>query len=466
MITAARVAALPLEQRQAFYASLTLDEALAIEQDWRFWARPEQLAPGTPGASNARTDWLIWLMLAGRGGGKTRGGAEWVIEECRADPRARFALIARTAGDVRTTMLEGPSGILTVAPPDFQPNYESTKCKMTFPNGAECLHFSADAPKGLRGPQFTRFWGDEIATWPSIRDEDDKPGVPSAWTQLEYGMRLPGARPRGVLTTTPKAIRIIKDLVGDSDCVVTKWSTFDNAANLAPEYIDRMRRKFEGTRVGRQELHAELLEDVEGALWAYRQWEREGARIIDAQLPELARKAVAVDPSGGHGSENDAQGIVVGGCTGGANPVGYVIKDLTCKLSPDGWGRRAVQGYLDHDCDLIVYEANFGGEMCEHVIQTAARALGLRSVPTKAVRATRGKYLRAEPVGALYEQGRCVHVGYFPELEDEMCQLVPGVLPSASPNRADALVFLMTELLLGSSPATYRSPSARSPRRV
>lgn len=421
---------------QAVLAELTPDQIQYLQYEWEAWARPEQLPPDG--------EWLIWMVLAGRGFGKTRLAAEWVRGYAQRNPGCRIAIIGRTAGDVRTTMLEGPSGILAISPPWFMPVHEPSKMKVTWPNGSVALHFSAEEPKGLRGPQFHAAWCDELASWPMLGSEADATqGVPFAWTMLEFGMRLPDARPQVVVTTTPRPVRVIKDLMKDPDTVITKGSMFDNAANLSPEYVERMRRKWEGTRLGRQELYAEILDDVPGALWT-----RKTIEDNRREKPnEFQRIVIAVDPSGGHGEENDAQGIMAVGI--GVDGHGYVLKDYTCRMSPDGWGRRAVQAYVDYEADCIVYENNFGGEMCEHVIQTAARAMRL-NIATKAVKASRGKMIRAEPIAALYEQGRVHHVGPLDELEDEMCSY-SAAASEPSPNRMDALVWAVTELQIGAT---------------
>lgn len=427
------------------------EERAAIQYDWNLWARPEQIEPGTPLASSQRKDWFIWMMMAGRGGGKTRGGAEWVIKTARDNPGCRIAMIARTAADVRTTMLEGPSGIMSVSPPWFYPIHEPSKCKLTWPNGSIALHFSAEEPKGLRGPQFNAAWCDELAAWPMVPTEDGEPGVPAAWTQLEYGMRNPETRPRVVITTTPRPTALIRRLIKDPGCVVTTWSTFDNADNLAPEFIDRMRTRFEGTRLGRQELNAEILEDTPGALWTLDVLDR--CRVRDVSPEDLTRIVVAIDPSGGSDPEkHDEQGIVVVGKHRDGHC--YVIADCSVCLTPDGWGRRAVTAYLDYRADRILAEKNFGGQMVEFVVQSSAEKLGV-SVPVTMVDASRGKLVRAEPVSALYEQGRCHHVGVYQELEQQMCTYVPGEKSQKSPDRMDALVWAVTYLMLGEGKSSF-----------
>jgi predicted phage terminase large subunit-like protein len=409
---------LPAEQRRTLLSELSDDDCAALLHDWRFWARPDQIAPAG--------EWRTWLVLAGRGWGKTRVGAEWVRESVR-----KFGMvnvIAPTADDARDIMVEGESGILAICPDGERPQYLPSKRRLEWPNGARTLIFTADEPDRLRGKQHMRLWADELAAW----------RYPEAWDQAMMGLRL-GADPRVVATTTPRPIKSVTDLLSDPTTIVTRGNTYDNAENLAPAFLDKIIRKYEGTRLGRQELLAELLLDVPGALWTRAMLDNN--RV--AHAPDLERVVVAVDPSGGHDEENDEQGIVVAGR--GVDARGYVVDDRSCKLSPNGWGRRAVQAYVDHQADRIVYEKNFGGEMVEAVIQTAARDLGV-TVATKAVHASRGKVVRAEPIAALDEQGRVSHVGMFAQMEDELCTWTPA--SGVSPNRLDARVWALTELLV------------------
>jgi phage terminase large subunit-like protein len=284
-------------------------------------------------------------------------------------------------------------------------------------------------------------WCDEIAAWEYAED---------CWDMLAMTLRL-GARPRCVVSTTPRPIAIVRRLMNDPATAITRGSTFDNAANLSASFIEAVRQRYDGTRLGRQELYAEILDDVPGALWQRDVIDR--LRVREA--PDLARVVVAIDPSGGAGPENDEQGIVV--CGKGVDGHAYVLADRTCRLSPDGWARRAVEAYLEHKADRIVYERNFGGDMVEHTIATVARSMGVH-VATRAVTASRGKVQRAEPVAALYEQCKAHHVGSLPQLEDEQCRFVPGEF-DGSPNRVDALVWAMTDLMLGEPAATFhRTP--------
>jgi len=427
----------------ALYRALPGEALMRLRYEWRAWARPEQIAP--PG------NWRVWLILAGRGFGKTRTGAEWVRQEVEAGRRGRLALVAPTAADARDVMVEGESGLLAISPPWFKPVYEPSKRRITWPNGALATVYTADEPERLRGPQHDGAWCDELAAW----------RYPDAWDMLQFGLRL-GADPRVVVTTTPKPVKLVRDLMASPSTAKTRGSTYDNAANLAGAFLEAIKAKYEGTRLGRQELHAEILDDVPGALWT--------RSLLDvtrvSAAPDLARVVVAVDPSGGHTEDNDEQGIIVAGL--GVDGHGYTLADRTCRMSPDGWGRRVVQAFIEFQADRIVYEKNFGGEMCEHVIQTAARAMGVR-VATRAVSASRGKVVRAEPVAALFEQGRAHHVGAFDRLEDEQCSFTP-LGYDGSPNRIDAEVWAYTELMLheaaelGDGPVTsgnYRDAERR-----
>jgi len=397
-----------------------------LERDWKAIARPSQLPP------HWRGRWRIWLLLAGRGFGKTRAGAEWVRALVERKRAGRIALVGPTSADCRDVMIEGESGILSVCPDWNRPTYEPSKRRLTWPNGALATTFSADEPERLRGPQHDAAWCDEVCTW----------RYPSAWDNLQLGMRL-GRNPRTVITTTPKPTKLIRDLVARDgrDVVVTRGSTRENADNLAPAFLAEIMSRYEGTRLGRQELDAELLEDVPGALWTRDLIER--ARVGAA--PELRRVVVAIDPSGNKGDEGDETGIVVAAL--GADGRGYVIEDLSARLAPSEWAKRAVAAYKLHHADRIVAEANFGGAMVETTLRTVDP-----TVAFKAVQASRGKVVRAEPVAALYEQNRILHLGAFPALEDQMCAFTVDfdrVRFGGSPDRVDALVWALTELMLG-----------------
>lgn len=406
----------------------SLADALATalsDGGWRAKARPNQLPP--PG-----DHWRIWLLMAGRGFGKSRAGSEWVQELVTSGAARNIALVAPTAADTRDVMVEGVAGILTIAPPWARPDYEPSKRRLTWPNGAVATTFSSEEADRLRGPQFDAAWCDELAAWNEPQQ---------TWDMLQFGLRL-GSNPKCLITTTPRPIKLLRELLAREgrDVVVTRGSTFENEANLAPAFLQAIRERYEGTRLGRQELNAELLEEVQGALWTR-------AMLDDSRVksvPELRRVVVAVDPSGTSGNDDgDTIGIVAAGV--GVDGQGYVIADRSAKLSPDGWGRRAVAAYHEFNADRIVAERNFGGAMVEHVIRTADR-----SVAFKEVTASRGKIQRAEPIAALFEQRKVKFVGSFPELEDQLCAMTgSGYAGDGSPDRADALVWALTELMLG-----------------
>lgn len=411
---------MPASSRAQFLESLTEAEASLLLYDWSKWARPSQLPPTDP-------DWLVWLILAGRGFGKTRTGAEWIRAQAEADKSARLALVGPTAADVRDVMVEGESGILAISPPWFRPIYEPSKRRLTWPNGAMATTYSADEPERLRGPQHSGAWGDEPASW----------RYPESWDMLQFGLRL-GSNPRSVVTGTPKPIRLIRDLLQRKDCRVTRGSTYDNRSNLAKPFLDAIVKKYEGTRLGRQELYAEVLADVPGALWTQRGLD--DYRVSKA--PDLARIVVAVDPAITSGEDANENGIVVAGTAADASA--YVFEDWSLRGTPDEWARKAVAAYRMHNADCIVAEANQGGEMVERVIKSVA------DIPVKLVRATRGKYVRAEPISALYEQGRVHHVGHLTQLEEQMTSFTPERAADRSdgfsPDRVDALVWALTEL--------------------
>jgi phage terminase large subunit-like protein len=395
-------------------------ESVKIRARWRDIARPEQLPPDG--------DWLVWLFLAGRGAGKTRSAAEWVHERALSDPGCRIALVGRTPADVRDVMIEGESGILTIAEDD-RPVYQPTKRRLSWANGSSAATYSAEVPSQLRGPQHAYAWCDEPASWTDARKGDS---LDTAWNNLMLGLRL-GRSPRCVATTTPKPLALVRTLMERPSTVITRASTFDNLPNLAPSFREEVLAAYEGTRIGRQELLGELLEDVEGALWTLALIDE--ARVT--QAPDLRRAVVAIDPSGGSGPDSDEQGIVVAGL--GTDGDLYVIADRSCKLSPNGWASRAVAAFHEFRCDRLVAERNYGGEMVLSTIQQVSS-----SVPVKVITASRGKVQRAEPVAAAYEQHRVHHVGALPKLEDQMTTWTPQ--DGTSPDRLDALVWAITEL--------------------
>lgn len=407
------IASLPEQERQEAVQSLTNKEAEAILHDWSVWARSNQLPP--PG------DWLVWLIMAGRGMGKTRAGAEFVLEEVKTKRARRIALVAKTPADARDVMIEGDSGLLNISPPWNRPLYEPSKRRLTWENGATALVFSSKEPDQLRGPQYDLAWGDEIRTWYYPQE---------TWDNLLFGLRV-GEHPRVVVTTTPLPLSVIKKIMEAPDTVITTGTTYENRANLAPSFFRQIISKYEGTRLGRQEINAELLEDVPGALW--------NRGIIKYKAaPELVRVVVAIDPAATSAEGSNETGIIIAGK--GIDGNGYILDDRSARVSPDSWARRAIQGYDDFMADKVIGEVNNGGDMVGLTIKT------VRDVPYKAVHASRGKQARAEPVAALYEQGRVFHTRPFEELED---QLVTWTQESGeSPDRLDALVWALTELML------------------
>ena len=406
-----------MNQRTAFLNSLSDREAEALFYDWPTWARPNQLPP--------EGDWSKWLLLAGRGFGKSRAGAEWIIRKARDRPGCRIAMVARTAADTRDVMVEGESGVLAISPPDFVPVYVSSARRLTWPNGSQATLYSAEEPDLLRGPQHHYAWADELASWKR----------PETWDMLMFGLRL-GAHPQVVVTTTPRPVRLVKELVADPTCITVRGSTYENRANLAPSFFSQIVTKYEGTRLGRQELNAEVLDDNPGALWTRALIE--AARVTAA--PHFTRIVVGVDPEA-TSTENSAEtGIIVAGL--GADGHGYIIDDRSVLGTPHEWGTAAVTAYHRNNADRIVGEVNNGGEMVGYVIYSIDD-----SVAYKAVHASRSKQARAEPVSALYEQGRVHHLGTFPELEDQMSEWVPAS-GARSPDRLDAMVWAITELML------------------
>lgn len=425
---------------------LTDEEADDLLHTWELWARPNQLEPD-PVLPNGE-HWVTWLILAGRGFGKTRCGAETVIKWVRTGQCKRIALVAEDSADARDVMVEGESGILACSPRDFKPKYEPSKRRLTWPNGAVATLFSAEDFDSLRGPQFDGAWCDELCKWRYAQE---------AWDNLQFGLRL-GDHPRQIVTTTPKPIRLLKDIILRSDTAITKGTTMENLVNLAPPFRKAVVDKYAGTRIGRQELNAEILDDVPGALWSRAIIDAARLRPIDSvtpiTLPHFIRVVVAVDPPKEIGEGAAECGITV--TAKDANGHGYLLEDLSLPGSPEEWGRVAVQAYDEWDADMIVYEANQGGEMVAAVLRGAAKSLkedGYRTadfVPLKPVHATRGKVVRAEPVSQLYEQGKVHHVGAFPELEDQLCEYTPDGSMGYSPDRMDSLVWGFTELLVGS----------------
>lgn len=427
------IALLPPEQRVVALLELapTEQDQLVLEYEWRFWGKPKQFAPSW--------DWFVWLILSGRGFGKTRTGAQWILDRAKNGPYYPIALIGQTKADVRDTMVEvSESSIIKVAPPWFKPVYEPSKRRLTFPNGVIATIFSGDEPDQLRGPQHGTAWIDELAKFKYAKD---------TWDNMVMGLRL-GDKPQALVTTTPRPIPIIKELMADDTTAIVTGSTYENIANLSPAFIREIIKRYEGTRLGQQELHGAILGDTPGALWNRDILEKCRVR----QSPDLKRIVIAVDPGASVTESSNNTGIIA--CGIDEIDHGYVIADATCKKSPAGWGEDVVRLHDQLQADCVVAEVNQGGDMVEFVVKTAAQSLkanGERSsgeIVVRKVRATRGKYTRAEPVSALYEQNRCHHIGMLIDLEDEMCSWVPG---ETSPDRLDATVWGFTELILENS---------------
>jgi len=389
---------------------------------WRAKARRSQLPPDG--------DWLGWLLMAGRGFGKTFSGAGWVNELVENGTAGRIALVAPTAADARDTMVEGQSGLLRMAPSWNRPQYEPSKRRLTWPNGAIATTFSSEEADRLRGPEHDAAWADELAAWNEPQ---------ATWDMLMFGLRL-GKWPRWLATTTPRPIKLLKELLAREgrDVVVTRGSTFENEDNLAPIFLAAVRQRYEGTRLGRQELNAELLSDMPGALWQLDWLDRDRVAVA----PDLKRIVVAIDPAVSNNEGSDETGIIVAGVTKGQQI--YVLEDLSGKYAPHEWAAKAIAAYRRHKADRILAEVNNGGAMVEATIRALDRLVSFRSV-----HASRGKVVRAEPIAALYEQRRVNHVGNFSTLEDQMCAFTSDfdrARVGYSPDRVDALVWALTEL--------------------
>lgn len=425
---AVQVADLSEAEREEFWASLSTEQQASLLYEWEFWARPEQLMP--PG------DWFCWLLLAGRGYGKTRVGSETV--RAWTKQVSRIALVAETSADVRDVIVEGESGIIACSPPDERPLYEPSKRRLTWPNGCIATLFSGVEPDQLRGPQHEKALVDELAKYKYPQE---------TWDNLMLGLRL-GNKPQAVVTTTPRPIPIIKALAKAPTTYLTRGTTYDNLDNLAPTFREVVLARYEGTTLGRQELYAEIIEDAEGALWKRADIEEHRTH----QPPDLLRIVVGVDPPG---SATGAEcGIVTAGMDAQHPPHFYILDDRSLRGSPDTWGNEVVATYRIRNADRIIGERNFGGDMVESTIRQVDPDVSYRDTVS-----SRGKMLRAEPVAALAEQGRLHHVGQFALLEDELCGY-DGTGPS--PNRMDAMVFAVTELMnRGGGQATVTTPRTR-----
>ncbi len=412
--------------------TLDAQQIKKLYADWQVWARDDQLPPATTQDGQA---WFVWLVLGGRGAGKTRTGAEWVrakalgVPPVASQPAQRIALVGETIADVRNVMVEGHSGLLSLEPAEDRPKFEPSKQRVIWPNGSVGQMFSAENPEGLRGPQFDAAWCDEIAKWRRAE---------LTWDMLQFGLRL-GAHPQVVVTTTPRPIDLLKRLIEDSKSVVSRVRTTDNAVNLAPSFVEEMKRRYAGTALGRQELFGEIIDDVEGRLWR-KDW-IDKVRVETA--PQLRSIVVAVDPPVTATANSDACGIIVAGK--GDDDRVFILADKTVQgKEPSQWARRVLGAHEEFCADRVVAEVNQGGDL----VATMLRQIN-RHVVVRNVRATRGKWVRAEPVAALYAEGQVVHVGQFDALEEQMCAFgTDGKVGGRSPDRVDALVWAITDLLL------------------
>ena len=435
------------EEQDAFLRDLSEEALLALPYLFEFWALPHQLPP--EGA-----EWRTWVIMGGRGAGKTRAGAEWVRSEVEGSRpldvgrSRRVALVGETIEQVREVMVFGDSGILACSPPDRVPKWEATRKRLIWPNGAVAQVFSAHEPESLRGPQFDAAWVDELAKWKKAED---------AWDMLQFGLRL-GAAPRQCVTTTPRNVPVLKAILGNPSTVVTHAPTEANRAYLAASFLEEVRSRYAGTRLGRQELDGVLLEDAEGALWTMAGLDK----MREAAAPaEMDREVVAVDPPVTGTNTSDECGIVVVGARMQGPPQEWracVLEDATVAgASPQGWAEAAIAAMERHGADRLVAEVNQGGDLVETVLRQVDPL-----VPYRAVRASRGKAARAEPVAALYEQGRVTHLPGLVALEDQMCRMTAqGYEGRGSPDRVDALVWALHALLI--EPAVHwRRPRVRT----
>jgi len=402
-----------------------------LRHDWKLWARDDQLPP-------TNDEWLVWMLMAGRGSGKTRAGAEYAREKAESHPKWRVGVIAPTHGDCRDICFEGESGLMEIIPPGNIEHYNRSNLELILRNGSRFKGYSAEKPDRLRGPQHHLLWCEEIASWQ----------FPETYDQAQFGLRL-GERPRTIITTTPRPTQFIKDFVERSEeepnyVVISRASTFDNAENLPQSQLDELRRRYADTYLGQQELYGALIDDIEGALW--KRAVLDETRITLAQQPQMSRVVIGVDPAVTSNEKSDETGIIVLGK--GVDGQGYVLGDYSLRGTPDQWARKVVEAYHAHRCDRVVAEVNNGGEMVKYTLRTIESSL-----PVKTVTATRGKAVRAEPISAMYEQRKVHHVGIFGALEDQMCSWIPGETVGRrvkSPDRVDALVWAGHELLLKS----------------
>tara|TARA_R100001443_G_scaffold487_3_gene1984 strand:+ start:981 stop:2240 length:1260 start_codon:yes stop_codon:yes gene_type:complete len=403
-------------------------ETRLLRLKWVDMARPKQLTP--------KGQWAIWLILAGRGWGKTLTGAQDMAWYGLSNPDSRLAIIAPTFADGRDTCIEGDSGLLSILNEKVIANYNRSLGELVLHNGTRYKTFSSDTPERLRGPQHHRAWCDELGSWKYTE----------TWDQMMFGLRL-GDNPKVIVTTTPKPIPLVKELAKRGDIHITTGNTFENEENLADSALSQFKEKYEGTRLGRQELYAEILEDLAGSLWNREMIENAMIKYND-KLPDFKRVVVAIDPAVTSNKNSDETGIVV--CASDHKGQYYILSDITGKYTPDEWAKKAIQAYESFGADKIIAEVNNGGDLVQKVIRTVDP-----DVSYKSVRATRGKLVRAEPIAALYEQKRVKHVNRFTLLEDQMCSYNPEIT-SNSPDRLDALVWGLTELSMRTGTANWR----------
>lgn len=424
------LASAPPLARDDVVSALDDKERADFDYHWPLFARQSQLAP--------EGDWRVWLILAGRGFGKTRAGSEWVRATAESNAEARIAIVSSSLNEARAVMVEGESGIIACFPPEQRPLFEPSLRRLTFANGAQAQLFSAAEPESLRGPQHSHAWCDEVGKWPTAHERASR-----CWDNLLMGLRL-GTAPRIAVTTTPRSVPLVRRLLEkeqDGATIVTRGTTYDNSANLPDRFLAAIEDEFGGTQLARQELGGELLTDVEGALWTRRMLEESRVQTAPDQLRRIV---VAVDPPAS--SNGDACGIIVAAL--GQDGKAYVLADCSAEnASPEKWANQVAMAAEEWKADRVIAEANQGGAMVESVLRAAGA-----NMPVKLVHASRGKVARAEPVTAIYESGRAKHCGQFAKLEDQMCGLKAGgdyVGPGRSPDRADALVWALTELMLG-----------------
>jgi phage terminase large subunit-like protein len=434
--TAHRLAELPEAERREVLAGLPADALAQLEFHWEFWARRDQLPPDG--------DWRCWIMLSGRGAGKTRSAAEYIRSMVEAERYRSIAVVGPTAAAIRRDMVEGVSGLLNIAPPWCRPEYQPSSLRIVWPNGAVAHLLSAEEPDRIRGLNCDLAWADELASWANQQ---------VSWDMLMLALRLSGPQgdaARIVVSTTPRPSPLLSALLAAPTTVITRARTADNRAHLDPHTLAYLHERYGGTRLGRQELDGELIGDIEGALWTRQLLEE--CRVKRGSEPErMQRIVVAIDPPGASGKSSAECGIVVAGIA--RDRQCYVLADLSCRATPEQWARRAVEAFGGYKADRIIAEQNFGGAMVESTIRSVDA-----HVPLKMVVASRGKQLRAEPISSLYEQHRVHHVGEFPALEDQMTGWDPAA-SGPSPDRLDALVWAVTELM-SSRPPMKINPAA------